>query len=302
MNANVNLNVTRRSVKDMPMNKLTNGSTQGTTQGTTQGNHRWLSLLIALAVTAVPLAAQAQRKSPLADAPAIRKKYELRATRFELGAGFGSTINQDFYHTLFFDLKASFHLTDWLAIGGFANFGVANVATTFQNDVIDHLNDTRSGSQPPQEPTKSEALASMQKINGMYGVQAELTPFAGKYSIGGWLFAHYDFYLFGGLGLISVSPTGSVPACVGTSAVGTFSCGVTGTKVGGNFGLGLHSYFNHWMGLNVELRDILAQLNPSGRDTNGDLHADNNDLTWTNTLSFAANLVFYLPATPGISP
>ncbi len=62
MNADLNLNVTRRSEKDMPMTKTTKG-------------HRWLSLLIALAVTTVPLAAQAQRKSPLADAPAIRKRY-----------------------------------------------------------------------------------------------------------------------------------------------------------------------------------------------------------------------------------
>jgi outer membrane beta-barrel protein len=304
MNANPNLNVTRRSVKDMPMTKLTKVTKSH--EGKKKGNHRWLSLLIAMAVTAVPLAAQAQRKSPLADAPAIRKKYELRSTRFELGAGFGSTINQDFYHTLFFDLKASFHLTDWLALGGFANFGVANIATTFQNDVIDHLNSTPAAGQPAFEPTKSDALASMQKINGMYGVQAELTPFAGKYSIGGWLFAHYDFFIFGGLGLISVSPTGGgttpLDPCTGSGTQGVYSCGVTGTKIGGNFGLGFHSYFNHWMGLSVELRDILAQLNPSGRDTNGDKQADNSDLSWTNTLSFAANLVFYLPATPGISP
>ena len=67
------------------------------------------------------------------------------------------------------------------------------------------------------------------------------------------------------------------------------------------YGLGLHSYFNHWMALNVELRDMLAKLNPSGRDTNGDLHATTADLTWTHTFIVAANLVFYLPSTPSIS-
>ena len=46
------------------------------------------ALLVALALTvSLPLAAQAQRKSPLADAPAIRKRFELRSTRLELGAG-----------------------------------------------------------------------------------------------------------------------------------------------------------------------------------------------------------------------
>ena len=55
------------------------------------------------------------------------------------------------------------------------------------------------------------------------------------------------------------------------------------------------------MALNVELRDMLAKLNPSGRDTNGDLHATTADLTWTHTFIVAANLVFYLPSTPSIS-
>jgi hypothetical protein len=35
-------------------------------------------LVVALSVFALPLAAQAQHKSPLADAPAIRKRLELR--------------------------------------------------------------------------------------------------------------------------------------------------------------------------------------------------------------------------------
>ena len=54
--------------------------------------HRF-ALLIALATVSLPLAAQAQRKSPLADAPAIRKRFELRSTRFEAGVGAGSTLN-----------------------------------------------------------------------------------------------------------------------------------------------------------------------------------------------------------------
>ena len=299
MNADLNLNVTRRSEKDMPMTK------------TTKAGLRWLSLLVALAVTAVPLAAQAQRKSPLADAPAIRKRFELRASRLEIGAGFGSTINQDFYHTLFLNLKLGFHLTDWLAISGFAGFGVANISTAFQSDLVNSLSANGPANQP-QEPSKSQALSSMQKINNMFGAQAEFTPFTGKYSLAGWLFANYDFYAFGGAGVIGVAPTdASIAPCAATnpaaanggnktSDVGYF-CGVSGSKFAFTFGLGLHSYFNHWMALNVELRDMLAQLNPSGRDTNADLSATTADLTWTHTYIVAANLVFFLPSTPSIS-
>ena len=138
----------QRSTKDMPM--LT------TTEHASRRTARRLSLLIALAVTALPLAAQAQRKSPLADAPAIRKRYELRQTRFELGVGGASTVNQDFYHTFFVGVKAAFHFTDWLSLAAFGDFAVANVSTGFQGSVTDALGDT-----PPidREPTPAEAKA-----------------------------------------------------------------------------------------------------------------------------------------------
>jgi hypothetical protein len=275
MNADLNLNVTRRSEKDMPMTK------------TTKAGLRWLSLLIAFAVTAVPVAAQAQRKSPLADAPAIRKRYELRASRLEIGAGFGSTINQDFYHTVLLNLKLGFHINDWLAISGFAGFAVANIATTFQSDLLGTLGSTPS---TPFEPTRTDALNSMQKINNILGGQLEFTPFTG------------------GAGVITVTPTNSgITPCSGSNngdskASGpAYYCGVSGSKLAATYGLGLHSYFNHWMALNVELRDMLAKLNPSGRDTNGDLKATTADLSWTHTFIVSANLVFYLPSTPSIS-
>jgi outer membrane beta-barrel protein len=293
MNADLNLNVTRRSEKDMPMTK------------TTKAGLRWLSLLIAVAVTAVPLAAQAQRKSPLADAPAIRKRYELRASRLEIGAGFGSTINQDFYHTVFLNLKLGFHFNDWLAVSAFGGFAVANIATTFQSDLLKTLGGTPA---TPFEPTRTDALNSMQKINNILGGQLEFTPFTGKYSLAGWLFANYDFYGFGGAGVITVTPTNAgIPACSASNSADSkvsgaaYYCGVSGSKFAATYGLGLHSYFNHWMALNVELRDMLAKLNPSGRDTNGDLHATTADLTWTHTFIVSANLVFYLPSTPSIS-
>jgi outer membrane beta-barrel protein len=289
LNADLNPILTRRSTKDMPMKNLPK---------------RLAAILIAGAVVAVPLAAQAQRKSPLADAPAIRKRFELRSTRFEVGAGVGSTINQDYYHTIFFNIRAGFHITDWLALSGYAGFAAANLTTTFQSDLTNGLNMPPTAP-PASEPTSDEAQASFQKIKGIYAVQLELVPFTGKYSLFGKLFAHYDFYAFVGPALIAVEPNGNIPACTDSgSGQGrqAFYCGVSGSKLGANFGLGLHSYFTNWLALNVELRDVLAKLNPSGRDTDSDLHANLADLAWTHTISVAANLVFYLPATPSVSP
>ena len=299
-NADLNPHVTRRSEKDMPM---TNSPKSGSRQ-----TGRLAALLVAAAVTLVPLAAQAQRKSPLADAPAIRKRFELRSSRLEVGVGLGSTINQDFYHSVLFNGKIGFHLTDWLSISLYGGFAVANLETTFQSDVVNSLYGDAQMNHPTSEPTKSVAQQPLQKIKWIFAPQLELTPFTGKYSLFGRLFANYDFYGFVGPGFINVAPNDAgVPECKENNTAPAMSpqqyyCGTTGTKIGFNYGLGFHSYFNHWMALNVELRDILAKLNPSGRDTNADLHATTADLAWTHTFSLAANLVFYLPASPSISP
>jgi outer membrane beta-barrel protein len=268
--------------------------------------HRF-ALLVALATVAAPLAAQAQRKSPLADAPAIRKRFELRSTRFELGAGAGTTINQDFYHTVMINFRLGFHITDWVSIAGFGNLGVAQIATGFEGKVVDSL-DTMNMSNVNREPSKSGAQAGLQQISSIFGAQLEWTPFTGKYSLFGKLFSAYDFYLvFPGIAAMNVKPAGTVGRTCDQTAptdpanADKYVCGVKGTKLGGKVGVGFHTFFGQTVALGVELSDIIAQLNPSGRDVNGDLIADNNDLTWTNTFVLSANLTVYFPGAK-ISP
>src|SRR5262245_30600785 len=110
------------------------------------------ALGVVLAVSLLPLAAQAQRRSPLADAPAIRKRVELRSTRLEFGAGINSTLNQDFYHSLFVNLKLGFHFTDWLSVSAFGDFAVANLSTGFRDKVVDSLYPAAQPGMPAREP------------------------------------------------------------------------------------------------------------------------------------------------------
>jgi outer membrane beta-barrel protein len=271
--------------------------------------HRF-ALLIALATVSVPLAAQAQRKSPLADAPAIRKRFELRSTRFEAGVGAGSTLNQDYFHTITVNVRLAFHITDWLAIAGFGNFGVAQVSTGFQSRLTGSL-DPAGGGNVLREPTPDQARASLQQISSILGGQLEFVPFTGKFSMFGKLFAAYDFYAFGGPAVVNVKTAGdpgrtcdmAAPDSVqGNPNPSAYYCEVSGPKFGPTFGAGFHTYFGQGVGLNVELRDTMAQLNPAGRDTNGDQRADNNDLQWTHTWMVGGNLVIYLPFSAKVSP
>jgi outer membrane beta-barrel protein len=264
---------------------------------TTNKLHRRLALVAssftALLVAAAPLSAHAQRKSPLEDAPAIRKRVELRETRFEIGPSFTSTITQDFYHTFLGGARAAFHLNDWLSIAAFGGFAIANTSTGYQDRLVGSL-DTMTPE--ARDPSPAVAKASMQKIKSLAGAQLEFAPFTGKWSLAGKLYAHYDFYVFGGAGFIDVEPT-DPSGCMGAQSY----CGVSGWKPGAQGGVGLHTFFNQWLALNLEVRDFASRLNPSGRDVNGDGVADANDSSWTSTFLVSANLMFFLPSTAAIS-
>jgi len=270
--------------------------------------HRF-ALLVAAATVAAPLAAQAQRKSPLADAPAIRKRFELRSSRIELGAGAGSTINQDYFHTVMIGARLAYHITDWVSLGLFGNFGVAQVSTGFQGRVIDSLDPAGMRmTNVDREPDQTGAKNAMQQIGSILGAQLEWTPFTGKYSMFGKLFSAYDFYLvLPGIAAVNVKTAGSVARSCDSAAPtdeanpDRYVCAVKGTKMGGKVGVGFHSFFGQTVALGVELSDVIAQLNPSGRDVNGDGMADKNDLSWTNTLLVTANLTVYFPGAK-ISP
>jgi outer membrane beta-barrel protein len=257
------------------------------------------AILLGTLFAMVPLAARAElpeRKSPLADAPAIRHRVELRSSRFELGAGVTTTIGQDYYHAVLVGGKLSMHLTDWVAISA---FGGHNVTPNFKTSFRERLEGTglpdRKGSD--RTPTKAEAFDPMNKIGQAFGAQLELSPFSGKYSLFGKIFASYDFYGFGGLGGINF--IADVEACPDGAAMN--SCPVTGLKLGANFGLGIHTFLNDFISLNVEFRDILLKNNPAGRDETGDNVADGEDLSWDSNYMVGLNLTLFLPSKAAIS-
>lgn len=265
-----------------------------------------LPFLFALTFFALPSVASAQRRSPLADAPAIRKRLELRQTRLELGAGIGTSINQTFYHGLTANIRLGFHITDWLSISAVGGFGIAQIPTGFHDRLISSLPASAGDRMLPSDmraPLQNEANTALNKATMFGAAQLELTPFTGKYSFAGKLFAHYDFYVFGGAALMNFAAANgnADPACSTTPAAGR-RCTATGMQIGGTGGIGFHSFFNDFVALNVELRDIIVKDNPAGRDVNGDLDADKDDLTWTQHYMAMFGVTLYLPATASVSP
>jgi hypothetical protein len=239
---------------------------------------------------ALPQVAQAElpeRKSPLADAPAVRHRAELRQLRLEIGPGVVSTVGQDFYHALMVGGKASFFLADWLAIGGMAAHNLTPETKTSFHERVEGVLPMMKGMD--RTPTLAEAEAGMNHIAQVFALQAEIIPFSGKYSLFGKLFANYDFYGFGGPGFINFK--GNRDECTAPAN----SCPFVGMKIGANFGVGMHTYFTDYLSMNIEARDILIRNNPSGRDETGDQVADDEDLTWDSNYMVGINFTIMLP-------
>lgn len=255
---------------------------------------------LALSVLGNPAQAEIEeRRSPLADSPAIRRRLELRDKRFELGVGTAVTLGQDFYHAALVNLKLAFHINDWLAIGGYAGINIyKDWQTSFGEELLDRLPNTKGPAVEDQRtPTKTEALNGMNKIGQIFGLNAEITPFTGKLSLFGSFFANYDMYFLAGPGFINFEADG--PAC--TTPQRYQSCPITGMRIGPSWGTGIHAFVNEIVALNLEFRDVYVKNNASGRDENGTRFTNENDEYWDHNFTLALNVMFFLPTKPRIT-
>jgi len=248
-----------------------------------------------------------ERKSPLSNAPAIRKRLELRDQRFEIGVGTGVSIGQDFYNALLVMPRLSFHFTDWIALGVFGGFNVTpGWKSTFNSDLQGALpvadqNDPNK-STDAKSPTIPQATSTMNKIGYLGGAQIEFLPLAGKIALFGEAFMYFDLYLFGGAGVVNLVSKGSLPSKCSENPSESdklyYSCNAkaeTGIKPAGNAGLGAHAFLNNYLALSLEIRDLIYKNNSAGRDVNGDRVVDAHDLEWTNNWLFSVNLQLFLP-------
>jgi outer membrane beta-barrel protein len=266
----------------------------------TQAMRKVIALLLG-GIVCLPSVAEAakERKSPLTDAPVIRRRLELRDKRFEVGVGAGVTIGQDFYNALLLNLKLSYHFNDWISLAAMGGFNVTpGWKSSFSQDVsgalpVDH-------NQPSlKSPYADDALATMNHIGWMVLGQLEFIPLSGKIAILSSLFSYFDFYVLGGAGLVNLAVTESQPGTCGGSPP---RCeGFKASELMFTGGVGAHAFVSRWGALNLELHDFIYKNNASGRDVNGDGVTDSRDLKWTNNWIFSLNFQVFVPFKAKIS-
>jgi outer membrane beta-barrel protein len=287
---------------------------------------RGIALLVGCLV-GIPAVSQAatERRSPLADAPAIRKRLELRDKRFELGVGAAMTLNQDFYNALMLNVRLGFHITDWIGIS--VSAGVFNLTPNWRTSFNSELNSKLASSCRDQgnadnpdsgctnskstrtvandkTPTQANAAAAQNRIGQVILPQLDIVPFTGKFSLFSKLFMNYDLYVSVGAGFVNLVKKGEVDhgtitATINGAQVESIpdnAVPYVGMKPAGSAGVGMHAFANNFFAFNIELHDIIFKNNAAGRDVTGNPAVNTQDLQWTHNWLLGFNFMFFLPA------
>ncbi|MBL8975583.1 MAG: hypothetical protein JNK56_33590 [Myxococcales bacterium] len=181
---------------------------------------RTLTVLAATlaAVTLLPDAAHAKRKSPLEGKPVVVRKLELRKLRVGITPFVGMSLSQPFVHKGYVGGKLHFDFTDWIGIKGMFAMGIINkdakllrglnadgglpkgiAAQTEGNNTNAPVRGPNDFNNPA--PLLHDFQAGLTRNQFLASLDVVFTPFSGKLGLFSGIFTEYDLYLFGGLGL-----------------------------------------------------------------------------------------------------
>ena len=257
--------------------------------------------------------AEENTATKLARAPAVRHRLLLVKGRIELSPTFESTMNADYKHTIGGGLKAEYHLTDTLSVGGIGVFGT-NINTGLVDRIIDTLPDNVADPLDPT-PTKKEFEQHLNSMPVHGAAYVALTPWYGKLAAFGNAFVNFDFYFQGGLAFASLTSNCDTDVCYDENPLGGLNPDGSilppdndpnndyslndGLRLGLYLGGGIHVFLNEWIALDLTVRDYLFADNPSGLDFNADLavsdEPDFDDGRFLNHLFIGVGVSIFLP-------
>ncbi len=189
----------------------------------------------------------------------VQPKPVLQKMRFELAPRLGMTVNDSVVRNYRIGLNANFHIIEALYIGltfDWYDFGGALGGPT---DVFEQVQN--------QTGTVPESAV----LNWFAGAEIGYVPFWGKFAIFNRSIAFYDFAITVGGGAVNAESL-SIPAPYTTG--------------GGTISLQGRIFFNKWIAMNIEVRDVIFLADLDG--ASGAL---------SNIASVGIGASFFLPTT-----
>lgn len=165
---------------------------------------------------------------------AVQQAYALRVRRFELQAGWSTSLNDQFVGHPAPVLALNYYITNVLAIGvNGAYYAPFNVDKDFNAQV------------------RRSARVAVPLTEYQWGAALNFTyvPAYGKFAGFGDFIFHYDAYVVGGVGALSVRP---IPVIDPDNRNFAYE-----PKLAFNAGIGLRIFFNRWFAAVLEVRDYV---------------------------------------------
>lgn len=255
-------------------------------------------------------AQEVQVTGPLANQPAVRNMRLYRAGRFQLEPNFSFGLQSEFTRPLIAGLHLGYYFTDWLGIGVWGGYTVANLDTGLTSEIEE------GGITTPRNalslPSRSGFADQIATTSWMAALQLEFSPLRGKLAIFEKLFVDTDFYIFVGAAVLGIEERSDVTRnqCNNLDCfVGTQTQRSNRVAVAATFGAGLSMYFNNFIGLNFNWRGLPYSSNSSGWDDSnsddgtdfGDGQINSDDRFFKLHHLFTVGIVIYLPTDPQIT-
>ncbi len=270
-----------------------------------------VSTAIALMIGFCAVSAYAQERESILDGqPAVRRRVMFLPKRFELTPHFGATYLQDFKHSLLVGVRAEFHALEWLSFGVFFDYAVANIDTGLTNEIESTLPSTlNTNTLVDPSPSKRVMKDALDTLMFKAGVYVAYTPWFGKLSLFGKLFAKFDMHILAGAGFVFLK-AGKFDSRFydDTCTDHTRLCFKRvddngGLKIGPLLGFGLRFWALRWLAVSFTFHTIIIKRNSAGFDATGDtdpnnpnvLVIDKKDESWENLMSFTVGVSFFFP-------
>jgi outer membrane beta-barrel protein len=234
----------------------------------------------------IDIGAMAKRPIP-AQMYAVQQKYALRVRRVEVNPYYSFTLNDQFVSHPGPGLAINYYITDVLAIGVNGN--------AYNLDFINkdwNLNSEQAFN--AQTRRAARIGVPLTEYNWSAALNMTYVPMYGKFAGFNYFIFHYDFYVVGGVGLLS-----NRPIAVIDPDNRTFD---SKTNLAFNAGLGLRVFFNRWLAGILEVRDyaFFDQLENTKnlseiKDPKNKSEWYSSDTTFTNHVQAQIGLSIFLP-------
>ncbi len=268
-----------------------------------------IALMICTCTISTEVYAQ-KRKSILDGQPSVRRRVLFLPNRFEVTPHLGATYLQDFKHSLLVGVRLDYHALEWLSFGAFFDYAVVNLDTGLTKEIVSTLPSTlNSNTLVDPSPSKEVMEDALDSLMFKAGVYVAYTPWFGKLSLFGKLFAKFDMHILAGAGFVMLkkgefNPNNFSSDCSDRTKL-CFSRvdDNGGLKIGPLFGFGLRFWAMKWLAVSMTFHSIVIKRNSAGFDRTGDtdpnhpnvLVIDKSDDSWENLMSFTVGVSFFFP-------